>query len=334
MRISGIAAAVPSRCVRATDSIGQFDEETVQKITANTGVHARRVSSDDLCTSDLCVEAAERLLTTMAIDRESIDALLFVSQTADYVIPATSPLLQVRLGLTNRTFTLDLNQGCTGFTDGLLVAHSLMRGLGFKRVLLLCGDTPSKTMDPEDQGVALLFGDAAAATLLEEDKKDILFSAGTDGEGSDYIGQKIGYRSGMSTKKAPLIKDIAVKLEGAEIFSFTIKRVPPMVKEAMVKADWSVDDVDQFIFHQANSFIINYLARKLRIPADKCPVSLDEFGNTSSASIPLTIVTRIAENLTSPQKLVLVGFGVGLAWSAIAIETDGVTICPLVEVGD
>ena len=138
----------------------------------------------------------------------------------------------------------------------------------------------------------------------------------------------------MSTKKAPLISDIAVKLEGAEIFSFTIKRVPPMVKEAMEKAGWSIDDVDHFVFHQANSFIMNYLARKLRIPSGKCPISLDEYGNTSSASIPLTIVTRIAEELATPQKLVLVGFGVGLAWSAIAIETDDVTICPLIEVGD
>jgi 3-oxoacyl-[acyl-carrier-protein] synthase-3 len=334
MRISGISTAVPKKQVSADDLVQQFGQETVEKVTSNTGIFAHREASVNTCTSDLCYEAADRLLNTMDIARDSIDALLFVSQTPDYMIPATSPILQHRLGLSVRTFTLDLNQGCTGYTDGLLVAHSLMRGMGFQRILLLAGDVLTRIVDPEDQGTAPLFGDAGSASLLENDTNDVLFSIGTDGESSAFIRQQIGYRTGLSVTTPVESDGVALKLDGAEIFSFTIKRIPPMVKKVLADADWSVDDVDHFVFHQANRFILNYLTRKLRIPADKCPLCLEEFGNTSSASIPLTMVTRIAEELATPKKLVLVGFGVGMAWSAVAMETEGMTICPLIEIED
>ncbi len=277
--------------------------------------------------------AAEELIKSLHIARESIDCLIFVSQTADYMIPATSPMMQARLGLKEATFTLDLNQGCTGYTDGLIVAESVMKGMGFQKVLLLVGDTLSKITDPSDKGTSLLFGDGAAATIIENDENEIHFVTGSDGSGNLYIHQEVGYRNGLSSSSRIKPTDMNLVLDGAQIFNFTIKRVPPMVKELLSRRGWQPSDVDSFVFHQANSFIIKYLAKKMKLDVNKqVPLSLDRFGNTSSASIPITLVTEMKEQLATPMKLVLVGFGVGLAWSSVAFESDEVTICPLLEI--
>jgi len=333
MKIVGIAAAVPKEEVNAESFVNEFGEEAVSSSTKNTGIFSWRRAASGICTSDLAYNAAEELFAKLHVERSSIDALIFVSQTADYMIPATSPILQKRLGLKDTLFTLDVNKGCTGYTDGLLLAHSLMKGMGFKRILLLVGDTLSKIVDSSDKGTCLLFGDAAAATLVEADSQELLFFVGRDGTGSEFIHQKIGYRNELCCDSLVKSSDLNLMIDGAEIFNFTIKRIPSMIKALLEVKGWQISDVDAFVFHQANKFIIKHLARKIRLDVDdKVPMSLKRFGNTSSASIPLTLVTEMRWKLSKPVKLILVGFGVGLAWSSVAVESENIVLCPLVEV--
>jgi len=332
MRINSLACAVPVNKVFSTDYVSVFGEETVEKIVVNTGIKERRVVRSGGCTSDLCIAAAKALFEKTGVSRDSVEAIVFISQSPDYLVPATSGIIQAELQLPETVFAFDVNQGCTGFTDGLIIAQSLLKGLGMKRVLLLAGDTPSKTVDPNDQGTVMLFGDAGSATLIEASDDPFHYIAGTDGTGAMVIHQKIGYRNGLDVAKPmPPISQLSVNLDGAKVYEFTIDRVPDMTKELMKKSSWSVEEIDAFVFHQANQYIMRNLARMSKIPMPKLPVSLDEFGNTSSASIPLTMVTRMQDTLEKSAKLVLVGFGVGLAWSAVALEWNNGIICPLVE---
>jgi 3-oxoacyl-[acyl-carrier-protein] synthase-3 len=340
MKILGIACCVPKNNIDTFSFFKRFGKESVERVVANIGVKERRIAKSGMCTSDLCVTASEYLFSKTGIDKDTIDCIIFVSQTSDYLIPATSGIIQKQLGLSEKVFTFDVNQGCTGYTDGLIIAQGLLHGLQMKRILLLAGDTISKMLDPNDQGTAMLFGDAGSATLLEstyatsssDSRQDFCFISGTDGGGADVIMQKIGYRNGFHVNHSiSNISDLFVKIDGAKVYEFTIDRVPIMIKELLDKTGWSIDETDSFIFHQANKYIIRNLARITKIPMDKVPICLDEFGNTSSASIPLTMVTRLQERLTCPAKLVLVGFGVGLAWSAVALEWENGIICPLIE---
>ncbi len=334
MKILGIACCVPKTKIDASAFIPRFGEELVERIVTNTGIKERRASSLETCTSDLCVAAAERLFEQTGVPKDSVDALIFLSQGPDYSIPATSGIIQDRLGLPTTVFAFDVNQGCTGYTDGLIISQGLLNGLGMKRILLLMGDTPSKSLDPNDQGTVMLFGDAGSATLLEASKDPFRFVAGTDGSGAMIIRADFGVRNGLHvTRPMPDISSLFTRIDGAKVYEFTIDRVPPMVKEILAKTEWSIDETDAFVFHQANLYIMRNLARMMKVPMEKLPVSLDEFGNTSSASIPLTMVTRMRERLEQPAKLVLVGFGVGLAWSAVSVEWEGGTICPLIEMG-
>ena len=332
MKILAMASAVPAAKVIVAEQTDRFSEDTIKKIVRNTGVKEFRYAPEELCTSDLCLQAAEKIIAATGIDRAEIQAVIFVSQTPDYLSPATSPIIQAKLGLPDTTFTMDMNQGCTGFTDGLIVANSLMKGMGLKNVLLLTGDTISKMTNQQDQGCALLFGDAGNATLLQADDSELAFSAGTDGLGEDFIKQNLGYRTGLKPGTTISWDSLGTKLNGAEVFNFTIKRVPPMVANVLEKANWQIDDVDYFVFHQANLFIMNYLIRKMKLPKEKCPVGITKFGNTSSASIPLTIATEIGEEFSHNKKAIFVGFGIGMAWSAVAVQTENTIVCPLIEV--
>ncbi len=334
MRIIGLACAVPKDESPIEEAIGRFPEEIVRKIIGNTGVHTRRIAPRGMSASDLSVRAAESLFEATGVAKDSVDAIIFVSQTGDYLTPTTSSLLQHRLGLPNTTFTFDLNKGCTGYTDGLIVAEGLLSGLRMNRVLLIVSDALSKMVDTEDQSTALLFGDAASATLLERDGHQISYVCGTDGSGFDAIHQNGGYRVWDTPDAYPIpFRSITSTIDGALVFEFTLKRIPSLVRDLLQNIDWSVEDVDAFVFHQANLFIMKHLARKLKVPMEKLPLSLDRFGNTSGASIPMTLVASMRETLNRPQRLVLVGFGVGLAWSAVSLSwSSSEIVLPMIEI--
>jgi 3-oxoacyl-[acyl-carrier-protein] synthase III len=339
VRVVGIASAVPPAVITPLQTAGPagVSPEEAQKIAQMTGVQQRRVADPSCCTSDMAYAAARRLLDDLKWDLDSVDALVFVSQTHDYDLPATACILQHRLGLSSHCAAFDISLGCSGYVYGLWVCANLAAG-GAKRVLLLVGDTTSRVCSPQDRSTAFLFGDAGTATALEQDPSapDMAFVLGTDGSGEKFLYlPDSGFRqkeaeenSGLPPGDILVRGPLAIYMDGSEVFSFTLRRVPSMIKDVLATAGWTLDEVDAVVPHQANLFMLKHLAKRIGIPVEKLVISLDEFGNTSSASIPLALNHRMTQRLTqAPSKLILAGFGVGWSWGAVAL-TCGPLVMP------
>jgi 3-oxoacyl-[acyl-carrier-protein] synthase III len=342
VRLAGVSACVPKTVARNED-FDLLSPEERAKVIKTTGIESRRIAPVDQCTSDLCAVAATALLDNLNWNRDEVDALVLVTQTADYTVPATAPILQDRLGLPKSCLAFDVNLGCSGYTYGLQVVASLLAAGGLRKGLLLVGDTPSKTVSPRDRSAAPLFGDAGAATALEFVPGEVMhFDFGSDGSGYEAIIipdgglrnpvgpaslEVVDVQEGVSRNRCQLI------LDGVEIFNFSLREVPKTVRGALAAADQNADDVDAFVFHQANLIMNDLIRKKLKLPEEKVPYSLRDFGNTSSASIPLTIVTELRPRITEERmRLVLCGFGVGLSWSTVYLETDRIACPPVIEV--
>ena len=344
VRLAGIASAVPDRVRTLASHAAVFGEAEVRKISDSIGVKSRQVAFGGMCTSDICFAAADRLLNDLAWPRESVDALIFVSQTPDYVLPATSCCLQERLRLSKRCAAFDVGLGCSGHIYGLWIASSLLAGGGASRVVLLTGDTISHTCSPLDRSVALLFGDAGTATALEADgsASPMAFVLGTDGSGRDALIVPAGrYRNPHTAETATRIAEDNgssrsaedLFMDGAEIFAFTLREVPALIQAVLQGAGWNIDEVDAFVFHQANQFMLQHLARRLKLPKDKLILAMEEFGNTGSASVPLAMSARLAPRLrTEALRSVLAGFGVGYSWGAVALTCGPMVMPDVVKV--
>ncbi len=339
VNITGIAACVPS-CEIDNTTVQHFPLEQINQIINNTGVRTRRVLKS-ACASDLCYQAAVDLLTSLECAADSIDIIIFVSQTPDYVLPATACILQSKLGLSNNVMAFDINLGCSGYVYGLIVAAQLLCTGAFKRALLLTGDTVSKLVSEHDKTVAFLFGDAGAATLLEYDKDahPIVFDYGTDGSNADKLMVEAGgFRVRTESNACQRFYDDSgnyrskseLFMSGPDVFAFTIKQIPETILKTLAEAKWSVDDVNTYFFHQANAFMLKYLIKKLGLNPEKVPINLEGYGNTSVASIPLTMCL-CADNLSlaQPSKFILAGFGVGLSWATVACQLNQTRILPL-----
>jgi len=339
IRIVGIAAVVPPQEVEVQ---GQSQTGVdLGKVIANTGVKCRRIAAPEVCTSDLCAKAAERLFEGLQCERGTVDLLLFVSQTPDYVLPATACSLHGRLGLGKSCAAFDMNLGCSGYVYALSLAAAYLQAGAASRVLLLVGDTISKLTSPEDRSVAYLFGDAGSATLLErnDNAAPMHFVTGSDGSGAEHLKVEAGmfrHRSSEATRTATprdggnIRSDEQLAMNGPEIFNFTLREIPGLVSETLKRAGWNLEDVDAFVMHQANRFMLDYLGKRMKLPAGKAVVALENFGNTSSASIPLAICDRLRARLEAgPARLLLAGFGVGFSWAAAAIEVDRPVIMPV-----
>jgi 3-oxoacyl-[acyl-carrier-protein] synthase III len=342
--ISGITAAVPKRIIKNLEYDLYFKREDIIDIVDKIGVKERRFADEKTCSSDLCYAAAEQLLSGMGIVRNEIDLLIFISQTPDYRMPATSVLLQHRLGLSTSTITLDINLGCSGFLYGLSVAYSMIMSCGIKKALVLDGETRSKVYSQKDRKTAFLFGDAGVAALIDQDSKygRSWFSLNSDGSREFLI--KIpagGYRkmSSCDTISEKVIDEYGnIRSEeqgymnGADVFNFVIREVPKDFKRLLEFSGSELQTINYFIFHQANSYINGFLSRKLQLPEDKIPSTIHMYGNTSSVSIPLTIVSELKDKLSDHQRLLLSGFGVGLTWGTAIIDVEECFVGEIVEV--
>lgn len=337
IRIGGLATVVPAQEV----PVASAGNDELAKVVANTGVHSRRVSAPAVCTSDLCAKAAELVLAGTGCPREGVDLLIFVTQTPDHILPATACVLHGRLGLAKHCAAFDVNLGCSGYVYGLsLAAAHLQAGLA-SRVLLLVGDTISKIASPGDRSVAHLFGDAGSATLVERDANQAPwhFVTGTDGQGAPHLRVEAGMfrRPSSEETRRPVTYDGGntrnaeqLFMNGAEIFNFTLREIPALVKSTLAQAGWSLDDVDAVVLHQANRFMLDYLAKRMKLPADKVVLALENYGNTSSASIPLAICDQLRTRLAQgPAKLLLAGFGVGFSWAGAAVSVDRPFVAPV-----
>jgi len=345
-KIAGIAAAVPEGIRTVADEAALFGLEEMEKTAKVIGVRSRHVAPAHICTSDLCHFAATKLLDELGWARDSVDGLIFVTQSPDYELPATACTLQARLGLSDRCAAFDVNMGCSGFVYGLWLGSQIVAGGGIKRLLLLAGDVSTRRLAPNDKSVKPLFGDAGTATAIEfaSDAPAMDFELGTDGTGFEaIIIPASGFRQPRSAETkvmAPGADGIErsaenIYINGAEVFNFTIKRIPPLVEALLRQTGKNRDDIDYFVFHQANTFMLQHLAKRLKIPPEKFVLAMETVGNTSSASIPLAITMSLREALADRScQLVLAGFGVGLSWGAAAITLDACVIPELLIMPD
>ena len=345
VRLVGLACAVPTQRVdnRASELLSPAD---TQRVIKAIGVEQRRLAPAGMCTSDLCFAAAERLLGDLGWDRDDIGAVVFVTQSPDHILPATAITLQARLGLPPTALAFDVNLGCSGYVYGLAIIAGLMSAHGIGKGLLLAGETPSKMTSSRDRTVALLFGDAGTATALSFDGSapPMHFDLGGDGRSWKSIHIPAGgYRRPIAQADLDYVTvDPGVTrnasqlvLDGAEIFNFSINEVPKTVCRALEFAKAKVADVDYFLFHQANLLMNETIRKKLKIPAEKVPYSLRDFGNTSSATIPLTLLSNASVAQRAREGVaqwLMCGFGVGLSWGTALVQTDRLTVSDLVEI--
>ncbi|HWU50087.1 MAG TPA: ketoacyl-ACP synthase III [Asticcacaulis sp.] len=349
-RISGVAvrgvrACVPVLTRDLADEGLIADEAERERLIKSIGVRSRHIARPDIMTSDLCQKAADGLLDELGWARDSIDVLIMVTQSADYVIPATACALQDRLGL-GSCLAFDINLGCSGYAYGLWTAASLMKTLSVAgrpaRALLLAGDVSTSKLLEGDRATIPLFGDAGSATALELDPntEDWFGVFGTDGSGAPHIMVEAGaLKHPLLPPKEPhppekadeLYRKARLHLNGTEVFNFTLKAVPPLVNAIFNAADVTVEDIDYVLLHQANVFMLNHLRKKAGLPEDKVPIAMETYGNTSSASIPLTIADKLSDAFDRPRELVLMGFGVGWSWSALKLTIGPIPAPKVVE---
>ena len=320
--IRAICTCVPSKRFDNLNDAKEFTQEEIRKVTAMAGIAARRVADDSTCSSDLCEVAANRVLEMTGWERDSIDAMIMVTQSPDYFTPSTACLLQKRLNLSEQCAAFDVGLGCSGYPYGLWLASMMLQNNGMKRLLLLDGETPARFTDKGDRAVSLLFADAGSATALEasdsSDGNNSSFVLYSDGGGyKDLIIEGGGFRDRFPEDR----RKYYVSMNGANVFNFTIKRVPDLIRETLELAKVAPEDIDYYIFHQSNQFMIRHLMKKVGIPEGKVPFTLKEYGNTGGVSVPLTVTLGGLERPRDKTlRLMLLGYGTGLSWASALVD--------------
>lgn len=339
-----MAAAVPKEIEKITEAVCFETVTEAEKVAAVTGVLERRLAPEGMVCSDYCYAAAEKLIAELGWEKDSIEALVYISVSRDYNEPNTATVIQGRLGLPTSCFTIDLPMACSGFCYGLSVVGSLLSHGQWKRALMLVGDTQSKLTSPLDKTLWPLLGDAGTATALVYDPNanPMHFNLKSDGNKTETI---VAPASGVRepiTEESLVMKEIEpgisrnrthIIMNGMEVFSFTISQIPKCINELCEHFGVSLDDADCLLLHQANKYIDEKIRKKLKFPLEKMPYCLEEYGNTSSGTIPMTMISRWSEQLsTKNQKLVMSGFGAGLSWAAVYMETEPFVVLPIIEV--
>lgn len=335
IRIAGISSAVPRHVINNLECKSVSKDYDSAAFVESTGVHNRHV--DEICTSDLGYAAAEKLIADLGWDKSEIEALIFVSQSPDYLYPSTACILQDKLGLSKECYANDSALGCSGWTYGISQLASLMTSGCVRKGLLIVGD--AKRVVPDNDP---LFGFAASVTALEyeEGAKGFQCHYGTDGSGYDaIIVPDGGCRNGVSARSfdfeevdSKYYNRLQCRMNGMDVFSFGISVPPKSIKKLAEHFGFDYLEADYFVFHQANLKMNNLLAQKLKLPAEKVPMSIREYGNTSSASIPLTICTQLKGKFEAkPTRFICCGFGIGLSWGTVAFETNNIVISDLIE---
>ena len=338
--VRGVTGTVPDHAVKTAD-FDIFTPEEAEIFDNTVGIKNRYIGPDDVCTSDLCFDAAERLLAALGWEKESIDVLVFGSVTGDYKTPPTAGILQHRLGLPTSTFVLDIPMGCCGSMYAINVAGNLLSSGNVKRALLLVGDTALRMGSMKDKSRVPLFGDSGTAMALEYDPtaEDIVIEFNTLGSGYEaLITPHGGFRHpitpesfveedfGNGIVRAP--KDTLIN--GMDVFSFAISRPPISIKQMMERYGLTTDNVDYFLIHQANKLIVDRIVKKLKLPLEKVPYDLQEFGNLGGASVPMLMTYNLADELQKrPLTLLCSSFGLGLTWGTMVLRTNGVKVEPV-----
>ena len=306
----------------------EFPEWTVEKIASKIGVNKRHIVADEETAVDMGVKASEKLFAENDVDKSTIDFLLFCTQSPDYFLPTSACVIQNRLGLQTSCGALDFNLGCSGYVYGLSLAKGLIAGNIAKNVLLITSETYSKHLHPKDKGNRTIFGDAAAATLISTDGFAEIgeFVLGTDGRGAENLIVKTGAMRNKNLKNDlhfdennnPKSSDYLF-MDGSEIFNFTSDAVPILIKEILKKNHLLIENIDLFVFHQANKYMMNYLRKLIDLEKDKFYVCLESTGNTVSSTIPIALYEAQKANQLK-NNVLLAGFGVGYSWGGVTLK--------------
>jgi 3-oxoacyl-[acyl-carrier-protein] synthase-3 len=328
--IKGISYYLPEKVLTNEDLVKEFPEWSVEKVASKIGIHKRHIAAENETAADMAVAAAEILIKEYKIDKSDIDYILLCTQSPDYFLPTSSCLIQERLGLKTSTGALDFNQGCSGFIYGLSLAKGLICAGIARNVLLITSETYSKYIHPRDKGNRTIFGDAAAATLISEDGFAELmeFSLGTDGRGARNLIVETGGLRCVTARNTitwdeggnPVSPD-HLFMNGTEIFNFTLETVPLLINEIFSKNSLTQEDIDLFVLHQANRYMMEFLRKKLKIDPEKFYYYIENVGNTVSSTIPIAIKEGMKDrSISSGKKVLLAGFGVGYSWGGTVLK--------------
>ncbi|MBR2182352.1 MAG: ketoacyl-ACP synthase III [Acidaminococcaceae bacterium] len=341
IKIAGIASAVPSTVVKSTDYVDKFGNEAVQKFVEMTGVQEHRATLKHQTASDLGYVAAEKLLMEKNVNRDSIGVLIFGAHSTDYRRPATACVLHKRLGLGDQCSAYDISLGCSAFVYCAQVAASMLACSDANKALIIVGETMTKIVYPEDKSSAMLFGDGGAAILLEktDDNNELSGELCTDGKGyRAIIAPAGGFRNFDDTKEPMIWEDgnprtlYNTYMNGMDVFSFTVTKVPRTIKNYLKRTGQEIGQFDCLAFHQANRYIQQQLAKKLKADITKMPLCLDRYGNTSAPAIPLLLSDVYGKDDSAKDlKILMCGFGVGLSWGVLSAVINSADIFPIVE---
>lgn len=339
IQITGVSVAVPTQKIPVTHYEDTFGKDTVEKFIETTGVNSVSRAVPEQTATDLGFEAANNLFNEKKINKEEIGIVLFVSQKPDFRAPSSSYIIHKRLGLSKECLCMDLNLACSGFIVALHTIHTLLENSDAKKALLITADTSHKTLSPHDRTMIMLFGDSGSALLLEktEDSIESNFSIKSDGKRFKSIITPSGaYRNrGASSERVEwsdgiLRSDYDTHMKGMDVFGFSISDVPKLFKEFLGELGKTPEDYDYFTLHQANHYILKQISRKIKIPMEKIPISLDRFGNNSSNSVPMVLADHFSDIEPRKLKLFMSGFGAGLSWACADIEIDSEGILPII----
>jgi 3-oxoacyl-[acyl-carrier-protein] synthase-3 len=332
MNIAGISFYLPVAELSNNELEELYEDWPAAKIYDKIGIKKRHIAAEDETAGDLAGKAALKLFGEFAIEPQEIDFILLATQSPDYFLPTTACILQHKLGIPSSAGALDFNLGCSGYVYGLALAKGLISGSIAQNVLLLTGETYSKYIHPRDKSVRTIFGDAGSATLVSRSLKPSIgeFVLGTDGSGFDKLIVPVGGARKLRAAGPPVeTKDESgnvrsnenLFMDGAAIFSFTVEKVPEVVRSVLEKNGLAIGQIDLFVFHHANKFMLDFLRNIIDIPKEKFYVNMADIGNTVSSSIPIAL-RRASDDgiLKSGMKVMLVGFGVGLSWGATLVE--------------
>jgi len=328
--IKAISYYLPEKIVSNEDLVKEFPEWTVEKVAGKVGVRQRHVVSENETASDMAIKASEKLFAEQNIDRSTIDFVLFCTQSPDYFLPTSACLIQNRLGLSTSCGALDFNLGCSGFVYGLSLAKGLIAGGIAKNILLLTAETYSKYIHPKDKGNRTIFGDASAATLISTDGFASIenFCLGTDGRGAENLIVRNGGMRQPDTlgdlafdESGNLTSSDYLYMNGGEIFNFTAEAVPVLVDQVLEKNHLTKEDIQLFVFHQANKYMMNYLRKLIEIESDKFYFFLENVGNTVSSTIPIALCEAQKEGKLKGN-ILIAGFGVGYSWGATILKSS------------
>jgi 3-oxoacyl-[acyl-carrier-protein] synthase III len=345
-KVTGILTILPKNEVNFEEEMGNYNFSAAKslKLKNAMGYNTRRIVEEGICVSDLCIDGLEYLFQKRLLVKEEIDALILVTQSADYIMPPTSNIIQGHFDLKQDMICMDINQGCAGFIIGLLQAFMLLEQEEIKKVVLLNADVLSRKVSKRDRNSNPLIGDGASITIVEKinESKKIYANVKMDGTGASALMIPAGgFKLPSNSETSKMLEDIAgnfrslenLVMKGDEVFNFVQREVPPMIEMLLQKANLKKEEIQYYMFHQPNKFMLNKLADKLEVSREKMPSNIvEKFGNSSGVSIPTAIVSNLNGNLIKENYLMcLAGFGVGLTWASMIIEIGNLTFCELKE---